>query len=344
MENWKASIRERARELGFALCGFTAAEPPEHFPLFEEWIAAGGHAGMLYLSAERSRILRADPARLLPSARSIIALGMPYPPPPAAANLPLEGFVAAYALGDDYHEVIRTRLHSLCGFIEKLAGRRVESRGCVDTSPVLEREIASRAGLGWIGKNSMLIHPALGSYFFLAEILTGMELSADPPFAADRCGTCDRCRRACPTGCILPDRMIDSQRCISYLTIEHRGAIPPSLRGLTGRAIFGCDICQSVCPWNRKAVPVPIACFLPRVHFPIRDMTKEFNLSEEEWNARFRHSALRRTGREGYLRNLLIALGNTRREEAIPFLQAAEHDPNPLLSESASWALGRIRG
>jgi epoxyqueuosine reductase len=232
----------------------------------------------------------------------------------------------------------------LCAFLDQLAGRRVESRGYVDTGPLLEREIASRAGLGWIGRNSMLIHPALGSFFFLAEILTELDLPADPPFSADRCGTCERCRQACPTGCILPDRTIDSGRCISYLTIEHRGMIPRPLRTQIGRCVFGCDICQTVCPWNRKAAPVTEAAFHPRPHFPIRDMSKEYRLSEEEWNDRFRRSALRRTGREGYLRNLLIALGNTRRPEAVPVLMTARGDQNPLLCESADWSLAQIHG
>ena len=342
MEEIKASIRKRARELGFALCGFTSADPPEQYPRFKEWIAANLHAGMDYLADERSLTLRADPTCLLPAARSIIALAIAHPPPPAAGNFPLEGVVAAYALGDDYHEVIRTRLRTLCEYIDRLAGRRVQSRGYVDTAPLLEREIASRAGLGWIGRNSMLIHPEFGSFLLLAEILTGLDLPADPPFSADRCGKCARCRQACPTACILPDRTIDSRRCISYLTIEHRGPIPESLRGLTGRAVFGCDICQNVCPWNRKAPPAEDAAFLPRARFPIRDMGREYLLQEKEWMELFRLSPIRRAGREGYRRNLLIALGNAGREEAAPVLEIAAKDANPVLKVSAKWALDRI--
>jgi epoxyqueuosine reductase len=342
MEVLKESIRRRARELGFVLCGFTDAAPPAGFPRFADWIAGGNHAGMHYLAADRSLSARADPVRMLPAARSIIALAAPYPPPPPAQNLPLEGFVAAYALGDDYHEILKARLRLLCEFLNREAGRRVESRACVDTAPVLEREIASRAGLGWIGRNSMLIHPAYGSFLFLSEIITEMALPPDPPFSADRCGTCDLCRRACPAGCIRADRTIDARRCVSYLTIEHRGPIPEPLRGLLGRAVFGCDVCQSVCPWNRKASAGPDPRFLPRAHFPIRDMAAEWLLSEEEWAARFRHSALRRTGRAGYLRNILIALGNTRRREAVPALQAARTASDMVLRESAEWALSRI--
>ncbi len=343
MEEWKTPIRQRARELGFYRCGFTTAGSPEHFPRFEKWVTGGFNAGMRYLSNERALFARADPTRLLPSARSIIALAMPYPPPPDAGETPLGGFVAAYALGDDYHEVLKDRLRTLCEFLDALAGRRCAHRAYADTGPVLEREIASRAGMGWIGRNSMLIHPELGSFFFLSEILTDLALPPDPPFSTDRCGTCDRCRQACPTGCILPDRTIDSRRCISYLTIEHRGSIPRELRESIGRSVFGCDICQTVCPWNRKAAPAGEACFLPRPHFPIRDMASEFTLSKAEWDGRFRRSALRRAGREGYLRNLLIALGNTRRREAEPVLRAAQAGQDPVLRESAAWALGQIQ-
>jgi epoxyqueuosine reductase len=344
MEPDKASIRQHALDLGFVLCGFTPAAPPEHYPRFREWIAANLHAGMGYLADERAQTMRADPARLLPAARTIIALAVAHPPPPAAGNFPLEGVVAAYALGDDYHEVIRARLRMLCETIDRLAGRRVQSRGYVDTAPLLEREIASRAGLGWIGRNSMLINPKLGSFLLLAEILTELDLPPDPPFSADRCGKCARCRQACPTGCILPDRTIDSRRCISYLTIEHRGPIPESLCTSIGCAVFGCDICQTVCPWNRKAPSAADAAFSARAHFPIRDMGREFLLPEVEWNERFRRSPIRRTGREGYRRNLLIALGNTRREEAVQVLEAAAHDPDPVLQACAGWALEQIRG
>ncbi len=343
MEEIKTAIRQRARDLGFILCGFTSADPPEHFSKFQNWIAAGRQAGMGYLAEARSLTVRANPARLLPAARSIIALAAAYPPPPMAGNFPLEGTVAAYALGDDYHEVLRARMRTLCGDIDHLAGRRVQSRGYVDTAPLLEREIASRAGLGWIGRNSMLIHPGLGSFLFLAEVLTELDLPPDPPFSADRCGTCSRCRQACPTGCILPDRTIDSGRCISYLTIEHRGPIPETLRGKTGRAVFGCDICQTVCPWNHKKSPATDSAFSPRAHFPIRDMGWEYLLPEEDWMEHSRLSPIRRAGREGYRRNLLIALGNTGREEAVPVLETAAGDPDPVLKACAEWALGQIR-
>jgi epoxyqueuosine reductase len=344
MESEKASLRERARDLGFIHCGFTTAEPPAHYPVFAKWIATDNHGGMEYLATERSLSMRAQPVRLLPSARSIIALAMPYPPPPEFTNLPLEARIAAYALGEDYHAVLSDRLRMLGRDLDALAGGARKHRAYVDTGPVLEREIASRAGLGWIGRNSMLIHPGWGSFVYLAVILTEMEFPPDPPFAFDRCGTCGRCVQACPTGCILPDRTIDSRRCIAYWTIEHRGPIPEDVRGRIGPWAYGCDICQIVCPWNRKAHPAEETPFLPRPHFPVRDATREIELSEKEWQDRFHKSPLRRVGREGYLRNLILVMGNARREEAIPFLLPFQDDSSPLLRDCAGWALAQISG
>jgi epoxyqueuosine reductase len=344
MDSLKESIRKRAHALGFVRCGFTAADPPARYPAFENWIAAGRHAGMRYLATDRSLSLRADPRRLFPPARSIIALAMAYPPPPEFENQPLSACVAAYALGEDYHEVIPDRLRALCREIDTLVGRPLDHYVCVDTAPLLEREIASRAGLGWIGRNSMLIHPALGSFFFLAFILTECELPPDPPFAVDRCGSCVRCLHACPTECILPDRTIDSGRCISYWTIEHRGPIPAAARPRIGRWAFGCDVCQTVCPWNRKSRTDPESRFFSKPNFPIRNAAEETALTEEEWRARFSKSPLRRAGREGYLRNLIIVLGNTRREEVLPYLLSFQSNPNPVLKECADWAIEQIKG
>jgi epoxyqueuosine reductase len=344
MESGKEFLRGRALELGFLQCGFTSPDPPVHFPVFAHWIATGRQAGMDYLAADRSLSIRAQPIRLLPSARSIIALAMSYPPPPDFQNLPLEARVAAYAQGEDYHDVIRSRLRSLCRDLDLLSGGPLQHRVYVDTAPILEREIASRAGLGWIGRNSMLIHPAAGSYFFLALVLTEAEIAPDPPYRFDRCGTCDRCVQACPTGCILPDRTIDAGRCISYLTIENRASIPVDLRDPVGRWVFGCDICQMVCPWNRKSHPETNSPFRARPHFPIQDAAREIALNEEEWQRRFRESPLRRARREGYLRNLIVVLGNSRGKEALPFLLPFRKDSNPILRDCAIWAIDKIRG
>jgi epoxyqueuosine reductase len=339
----KAGIREKAKALGFSLCGFTAADPPAGYPRYAAWIQAGFHGGMRYLASPDGLAARADPARLLPSLRTIIALATPYPPPLPDVPPP-GGNVAAYALGDDYHRVMKDRLIRLGAELDLLAGHAAKFLAWVDTGPVLEREIASRAGLGWIGRNSMLIHPQLGSFLFLGEIFTDLFLEPDPPFAADRCGRCERCLQACPTGCILPDRTIDSRRCISYLTIEHRGSIPVELRGAIGSRLFGCDICQTVCPWNRKAPPATDPRFIARPIFPITNLQEEIAISQEAWQDRFRDSAVHRTGWAGYRRNAIIALGNTAGTEAEQVLKSLQSEPDPVLRETAAWGLDRIRG
>jgi epoxyqueuosine reductase len=227
----KTAILAEARRLGFVLAGVTTPDPPEHFSTFAAWLRAGRHGEMAYLASERSLARRADPRQVLPECRSILVLGTPYSaPPPAEAAQAGRGRVAAYAWGDDYHDVLAGRLQALVAFIEAQAGQHVPNRWYTDTGPLLERDLAQRAGLGWIGKNTCLIHPRLGSYFLLAEVLLGLELEPDPAWLPDRCGSCRRCIQACPTGCILPDRTLDARRCISYLTIELKGPIPEELR------------------------------------------------------------------------------------------------------------------
>jgi epoxyqueuosine reductase len=340
-----AFLKANARALGFSLCGVTSALPLEGFGRFEEWLAAGSHAQMAYLATESARLARATPRRLVPDAQSIIVVAAMYPAPTTLAKDDSTAGVAAYALGDDYHEIVSKRLWQLCCKIDAMAGRALRHRVYTDSGPVLERELAQRAGLGWIGRNSMLIHPALGSHFFLGEIITEFPFTADPPFASDRCGACDRCVRACPTGCILPNRTIDAGRCISYLTIEYRGYIPRELRPSVGRWVFGCDVCQSVCPWNHAIKADTEGCFQPRSHFPIAKVADELALEEEEFSVRFRRSPLRRTRREGYRRNAIVASGNAHASQAIPPLIAIlENDPIPLLRGHAAWALGQIGG
>lgn len=232
--NLKENIRAHAAGLGFALCGFTSCEPPGHLAVYEAWVTAGRHAEMNYLATGRARTTRADPRLLMPACRTIIVLGCLYSPP-AAPSQPLAGRVAAFALGDDYHDVLPARARALAGFILTQVGAPVQWRAVCDTAPLLEREIGQRAGLGWIGKNGMLISPQRGSYFVMAELLTSLDLPPDLPFEADRCGACRRCIEACPTACILPDRSLDAARCISYLTIENRNDIPEALRPSLGR-------------------------------------------------------------------------------------------------------------
>ncbi|MFO3797403.1 MAG: tRNA epoxyqueuosine(34) reductase QueG, partial [Anaerolineales bacterium] len=238
-------IKKEARRLGFDLAGITTPDPPPHFEAFLRWLEAGRHGEMAYLAMPRSLERRADPRRILPECRSIIVLAMRYPAsrPPAT---PTCGQIASYAWGKDYHLVIEERLQALTEFIIAQIGHAVPYRYYTDTGPLLERDLAQRAGLGWIGKNGCLINPRYGSYFLLAEILLGLELAPDPPFPTDHCGHCTRCIQACPTHCILPDRTIDARRCLSYLTIENKGEIPEELRPQIGNWIFGCDICQEV--------------------------------------------------------------------------------------------------
>lgn len=306
---------------------------------------------MDYLASERSRQRRADPKQILPECKSILVLALPYPSPltplPVGEediSLPPLGEgqgmrVASYALGDDYHEVIPPRLRQIVQFIEEQAGHPVPNRYYTDTGPILERELAQRAGLGWVGKNSMLINPRAGSTFLLAEILLGIELEPDDPFPTDHCGTCTRCLDACPTHCILPDRTLDARRCISYLTIENKDAIPEDLREPTGNWVFGCDICQQVCPWNRFSPPADPA-LEPSIPLPIP--TDDLLLLSSEFNQRFKHSPIKRAKRRGYLRNLAVAVGNTGSENDLPVLEQAAQDEEPLVRDHAKWAMDKL--
>ena len=312
-------VKTEALRLGFQLAGVTTPDPPPHLSVYENWLKDERQGEMGYLATERARQARADPRLLLPECRSILALGIRYPAPePVSGTVPglsPAGRVASYAWGTDYHEVIPKRLRSLVVFIEEQVGHPVPNRWYTDTGPVLERDLAQRAGLGWIGKNTCLINPGLGSYFLLAEILLGIDLEPDPPFVPDFCGSCTRCLEACPTACILPDRTIDARRCISYLTIELKGVIPADLRPQMGDWIFGCDVCQQVCPWNQRfAAPQGDPDFAAREGVPRPDLAQELALDEVAFKAKFKGSPVKRAKRRGYLRNVAVALGNEGQE------------------------------
>ena len=341
------AIKRQAYSLGFQLVGVTSPDPPLHFSVFERWLEAGRHGEMAYLASERARQRRADPRHILPECRSILVLGTRYPAPENGED-PLvgKGRVASYAWADDYHDILAQRLRQLVAFIETQAGNPVPNRWYTDTGPVLERDLAQRAGLGWIGKNTCLIAPQLGSYFFLAEVLLGIDLEPDPPFIPDYCGSCTRCLEACPTACILPDRTLDSRRCISYLTIELKEAIPADLRQSMGSWVFGCDVCQQVCPWNQRfASPEGDAAFAPRQDVPAPDLTRELALTPKDFNHKFKGSPVQRAKRRGYLRNVAVALGNRRSPADIPGLvNALLGEPEPLVRQHAAWALGQIGG
>jgi epoxyqueuosine reductase len=355
------AIKRHAHSLGFQLVGITTPDPPPHFAVYESWLEAGHHGEMAYLASERARQRRADPRSILPECRSILVLGIRYSAPTLEGDLtsPLAergkggdvgerdfGRVASYAWGDDYHDILAERLRQLVAFIESQVGNPVPNRWYTDTGPVLERDLAQRAGLGWIGKNTCLIAPQLGSYFFLAEVLLGIDLEPDPPFLPDYCGSCTRCLEACPTACILPNRTLDASRCISYLTIELKGAIPPDLRQPVGDWVFGCDVCQQVCPWNRRfAAPEGDTAFAPRLDVPAPDLAGELALTPKDFNHKFKGSPVQRARRRGYLRNVAVALGNQRSPAVIPRLvNALLGEPEPLVRQHAAWALGQIGG
>jgi epoxyqueuosine reductase len=347
-----AELKAEAHRLGFQLVGITTPDPPQHLDVFAAWLQAGRHGEMGYLAEPRSFGRRADPRQILPECQAILVLGVRYPAPPEQREQSgrFHGQVAAYAWGKDYHEVLPSRLQALVAFLEERVGAPIHHRWYTDSGPLLERDLAQRAGLGWIGKNTCLIHPRLGSYFLLAEILLGIELEPDPPFLADRCGACTRCIDVCPTQCILPDRTLDARRCISYLTIELKSAIPPELRSELGAWVFGCDLCQQVCPWNRRfADPAGDPAFAPRLGMPSLDLIVELRLSPDEFSQRFRGSPVKRARRRGYLRNVAVALGNLAHASsdpaAIRVLSAALlENSESVVRQQAAWSLGQVGG
>ena len=346
----KNAIISEAHRLGFKLVGVTTPNPPAHLAVVENWLAAGHHAGMEWMGTARNRERRANPKLILPECQSILVLGIAYPTSPTT-DLPRgDGKIASYALGDDYHDVLPERLRAIVAFIEGLIGIKVPNRWYTDTGPILEREMAQRAGLGWIGKNTCLINPQAGSHFLLAEILLGIELPPDEPFTSDQCGSCTRCIEACPTNCILPNRTIDANRCISYLTIEEKGSLPKNLRSQIGNWVFGCDVCQQVCPWNQRFATAPLGQRMVRPRFMARPgraapfLKDEMALTPQAFNRKFKGSPVKRTKRRGYLRNVAVAIGNAGNPDGIPALKVALDDPEPMIRSHAAWALGKIGG
>jgi epoxyqueuosine reductase len=338
-------VKELAREVGFDLVGISAVVPPPHGESFAEWLRRGFAGEMGYM--ERGAETRLHPGNFLPWAKAIVSVALNYYVPLHREDAPedgLRGWISRYAWGDDYHTIMEDRLAALLERIRAEVGPAVEGRAYVDTGPVLERDFSALAGVGWIGKNTTIIHPRRGSWFFLGELFVSLDLESDRPIR-DRCGQCDLCIRACPTGALVGPYLLDGRRCISYLTIELKGSIPRDLRPLVGDHIFGCDICQDVCPYNVKATPSDEERFWPRDGHFVPDLIPLLALTDEEFRRRFRGSAVRRTKRRGLLRNVAVALGNGRRIEAVPALtRALFEDPEPLVRGHAAWALGRIGG
>jgi epoxyqueuosine reductase len=329
-----AGIKARAREIGFDRVAIGPATPPPHGAAFDAWVEAGYAAGMSYLA--RGRGERLDPTRLLPGARSVVAVALSYKP--SSDDADWRG-VASYARGRDYHDVLRERLTTLVDFIHERAGPDIRARIAVDTSAVLERDLAARAGLGWIGKNTNLLAPDLGSLFFIGIVLTTAALAFDGA-VPDRCGTCTACLDACPTQAFVEPYVLDARRCISYLTIEHRGPIDEALREGVGEWLFGCDVCQDVCPWNAKARATRDPAFSPAL--PLEALTRILALTPEAFRSRFRGSAMTRAKRAGLLRNAALVLGNRRDPDAVPALTRALEDAEPSVRDAAAWALARI--
>ena len=340
MDLSREAVTRAANELGFVLVGFARLRRLEEREAFyRQWLADGGHATMAYLAREPER--RLDPRRLDARYRSVVSLGYPY----AARATPkvdwrgeLRGRIAAYALGRDYHDVVGRRARAVANVISQLRPSSI-ARSYVDTGPVFEREWAADARIGWFGKNTMMLNRDRGSYFFLAEIFTDAEFEATTEPYREHCGTCRRCLDLCPTGALADGYVMRSDLCISYQTIENRGAIPRELRPKLGNWIFGCDICNDVCPWNGESAADDSAKdLLPR-------LPELLALTDDEFGRRFTKSAVKRAKRRGLLRNVAVVLGNTRNPDAMqPLARALQAEPEPLVRSHAAWALGQIGG
>lgn len=355
MDECKARIRAQAFSLGFDGFAVTTADPPESGTAFLRALEEGRHADMAWLARNVEK--RLDPQRILPGARSVVLLAVSYAWPqdlgqslpsiplatdPAPSHhAPVQGVVARYACHRDYHKVLKSGLKALAATLDEIGGAGSRSLGYVDTGPILERDLAQRGGLGFVGKHTGLISKQLGNWFFLAEILTTVALEPDAP-AKNHCGTCTRCLNACPTGALPEPFKLDARRCISYWTIEHRGSIPVEMRAAIGARVFGCDDCLAVCPWNRFAREGALMKAVRREDIRVADLLNWLELDEAGFLAQFAGTPLYRTKRTGLRRNICIALGNLGDPRARPALDAAARDPDPVVAEAAEWALLKL--
>lgn len=333
-----SDIKSRARDLGFEQAGIARIGPLPRSEFLGEWLARAYQGEMGYMARDPER--RADPARYDPGARSVVCVARNYYSGPRPSTTPSEGVVSRYAWGRDYHEVLGERLGHLRDFIVSRGSR---ARVCVDTSAVLEKLWARAAGIGWQGKHTNLISKSLSSWFFLGEILVDAELEPDAPFEDDHCGTCAMCIDVCPTRAIVAPYVLDARKCISYLTIEHRGPIPRELRPLMGNLVFGCDLCLDVCPWNKFAQVTRDPAFQPRPDLSAPKLVEFLGMTDAEFRRRFKGSPILRAKRGGFLRNVCVALGNSGDASAIPALaEKGATDPDPLVREHAEWAIERL--
>ncbi|TAF21752.1 MAG: tRNA epoxyqueuosine(34) reductase QueG [Verrucomicrobia bacterium] len=329
------ALRQRlaasAKELGFDAFGVAPVEVDVRADYFKKWIADGMHGDMAWLARNPDR--RTDARKVLPEARSLVVVGLNYyqPHPPAGYR------IAKYALGADYHDVILARLKELCAVMASLGG---EQKPYVDTGPVLEKPVAAAAGLGWQGKSTILIHRGAGTWLFLGVILTTLELEASDKKEPDRCGSCTRCIDACPTAAIIAPYQMDARKCLAYLTIEHKGAIPVEYREALGDRVFGCDDCLDVCPWNKWAVATREAHFAPRPHPPLRETLA---WTDEQFLEHFKGTPVERLGLARWRRNALTVLGNVGMPGDLPAAETLLGSPDPMVAEHAAWAVARLR-
>ncbi len=340
----KQNIKTEALRLGFNHLGIAAANPVPHFDPYKTWIEQENHGEMAYLARPDAVAKRADPGLILEGCTRVISLALPYNPPETGFDVPTlgKGRISAYARTVDYHTVIWEKLAQLEDFIRAHADVPVATRSYVDTGPVLERSFAVQSGIGMIGKNGCLIVQGTGSYFFLAEILTDLALPVDAPNTRDLCGSCTRCIDACPTNCILPNHTIDARRCISYLTIEYRGAIPDELKSRMGNWLFGCDVCQMVCPHNATTPKQMLPLGSPRLP-EFLTLVDLLILDEAAFARQFGHTPLSRTKRQGLLRNAAVLLGNQGDPASLPGLrQALTRETDPGLLDALHWAIRQI--
>jgi epoxyqueuosine reductase len=344
MDALEDRLKQQAHALGFELAGIAPVTPADGFERLRTWLDRGFAGEMAYM--HRHAQARRDPSSVLLQVQSVVMVGMNYKPEEEQGSRVEEqrirGKVARYARGMDYHDVLRERLRRLLAWLQQ-ERPDCQGRAVVDTAPLLERDYARRAGLGWFGKNTMLLNKRLGSYFFLGALLTDLSLRPDPPHVMAHCGTCTACLDACPTHAFEGPGWLDSRRCISYLTIELRGAVPDELRQGLGSWVFGCDVCQEVCPWNRKAPAGTEPELSSRADLECVDLVELLSLSEDAFRHRFRGTALMRARRRGLLRNAALALGNSGNPAALPALRRALEDPEPLVAEAAAWAIARIK-
>ncbi len=323
------AIRRELAVRGFEACGFASCGPLPHADYFRQWLAGGQAGDMDWLA--RGVESRLDPSELLSDARTLIVAGLnSYQPRPAG-----RGIVARYALGKDYHDVVRARLKEVAVWLEGFGGRQ---RVCVDTSPLLEKVAAAVAGVGWQGKHTVLIHRRRGTWLLLGVIVSTLEIPADPP-EPDRCGSCDRCIRACPTAAITAPYQLDARRCLAYLSVECKGPIPEEFRRAMGDRVFGCDDCLDACPWNRWAVATREAALAAR---PMPDLREMLGWDDATFRAHFRGTPIFRLKRPRWLRNVAVVLGNVGTLEDLPALKRAATDPDPLVAEHAAWAICEI--